>query len=74
MSEKTTKQQQKEGYLHYFDWEMYLIICICYLFGFFGGWFKLWFLPFSLLFLIYPFYLRSKITRLNKKHRGNKKC
>ena len=47
-------------YLHYFDWEMYIIICMSYLFGFLGGWSHAWFLPISLIFLAYPFYLKSK--------------
>jgi len=53
-------QIKKEGYLHYFDWEMYFIICISYLFGFLAGFIRAIFLILSLIFLAYPFYLKSK--------------
>lgn len=51
--------------LKYFDWEMYVIICMSYIFGFLGGWAHGWFLPISLLFLAYPFYISNKNRRLN---------
>jgi len=50
-----------------FCWEMYIIICMSYLFGFIAGWTKAWFLIFSLLILIYPFYLRHKRKNIDKK-------
>ena len=50
----------------YFSWEMYAIICISYIFGFIGGWAHGWVLPFSLFFLIYPFYKADKVRRKRK--------
>jgi len=44
-------------------WEIYFIICISYLAGFLGGWFKAYFLMFSLLFLAIPFYLIERRLR-----------
>jgi len=65
----------EKGYLHYFDWEMYFIICLSYSFGFIGGWIKGWILPLSLLFFAYPFYLRQKIIKkkLKQKIEGKRK-
>ena len=40
-----------------FSWEMYSIICMCYMFGFVAGWIRAWILPLSLLFLGYIYYL-----------------
>jgi len=59
---KTTKEEKKKGLLHYFDWEMYVIIIMSYLFGFGAGYVHGWILLISLLFLAYPFYLKYKMT------------
>ena len=45
---------------NYFSWDLYIIICLSYAFGFMGGWAKAWFLPLALIFLSYPFWLAHK--------------
>ena len=66
MIKETTPQLKREGYLHYFDWEMYLIICMSYLFGFIAGRNNAWILILGLFFLAYPFYLKSKAVKRDK--------
>jgi len=58
MNKKIKSQIKEEGYLHYFDKEMYLIILLSYFFGFLAGWGKNIFLFLSFFFLAYPFYLK----------------
>jgi hypothetical protein len=60
---KTTKELKEKGYLHYFDWEMYLLICISYMFGFGAGLARAWVLPISFLFLGIPYYMKYKSDR-----------
>ena len=62
------RELKKKGYLHYFDGEMYFIICLSYLFGFAGGYIRAWILPISLIFLGYPFYLKWKKDKQKSRH------
>lgn len=52
------KRMKKEEYLHYFDWEMYLIILISYSFGFLGGLGRMYLIFLSFIFFAIPFYLK----------------
>lgn len=52
------KKLKQEGYLHYFDKEMYLIILISYSFGFLAGLGRGYFLFLSFIFFTIPFYLK----------------
>ena len=59
-TEKEIKQLKEKGYVHYLDWEIYLIIFISYMFGFIGGFIRGYLLILSLIFLSIPFYLKWK--------------
>ena len=59
-TEKEIKELEEKGYIHYFDWEIYLIICMSYIFGFIAGYAKGYLLLISLIFLSVPFYLKWK--------------
>ena len=57
----------KKEKIEVFSWSMYLVVCMSYAFGFMGGWNHAWYLPISLIFYAYPFYLYNKRKQIELK-------